>query len=183
MLFYDLAIFSYINGFADHWRAVNYIGIFLAEYLQYFLAVLLAAFFFYPIKDREKNRQMVLVAITSALISRFVVKNFLVLFISRPRPYMVVPSAHKLIATTFLDNFQSFPSGHALFFFSLATAVCFYNKKLGIFLFACATLMGLARVFCGVHYLSDVMGGAIIGIAVAFIVQRLYLKIKRNHEF
>jgi len=181
MLFYDLAIFSYINGFAGHWKLLDYAGIFLAGYLQYFLAALFAILFFYPIKDRKINRQMILVAFISAFISRFAVKSILTLFVAEPRPYVAVPSAYKLISTAISDDFQSFPSGHALFFFALATAVYFYNKKLGVFFFICAALMGLARVFCGVHYLSDIVIGAIIGITTAIIVHKLYLKSK-NHE-
>ena len=68
------------------------------------------------------------------------------------------------------ENHCSFPSGHAAFFFALAMAVYFYNKKWGTWFFATAILITVARVIAGVHYPPDILGGAVIGIMVAYIV-------------
>ncbi|PIY74247.1 MAG: hypothetical protein COY85_03785, partial [Candidatus Portnoybacteria bacterium CG_4_10_14_0_8_um_filter_40_50] len=45
-----------------------------------------------------------------------------------------------------------------------------YNKKLGLWFLGASIFMSLARVVAGVHYPLDILGGAIVGILVAFSV-------------
>mgnify|MGYP001558745976 FL=1 len=66
------------------------------------------------------------------------------------------------------ESSWSFPSGHATFFFALATAVYFYNKKWGIGFFIATIFITVSRVIAGIHYPSDIIGGAFIGILVAY---------------
>lgn len=77
------------------------------------------------------------------------------------------------LKTLFTETSASFPSGHATFFFALATAVYLYNRRWGWWFFAAALLISLARVAAGVHYPSDIFGGALVGIVVATLVYRL----------
>lgn len=66
---------------------------------------------------------------------------------------------------------HSFPSGHAVR--SLMIAVLFLGLGplwLGLILLAWAPLVGLARVAMGVHYLSDVLAGWILGLLVGGVV-------------
>ena len=78
------------------------------------------------------------------------------------------------------DSAWSFPSGHATFFFAMATAIYLYNKKWGIWFFVGAILISIGRVIAGLHYPSDILGGAIIGAFVAYVTfyvaQKLYPK-------
>ena len=180
MHYYDVKIFEAINGLANRWVIADALGIFLADYLPYLLGILVLSFFFWPKKDRMKNRSMVLVSIASGIVSRVIVKTAIVFFYPRPRPYIILSFAHKLISLSATDNFQAFPSGHAIFFFALSTAVYFYNKKLGIFFFFSSLVMGLARIFTGVHWPSDILGGLLFGAITAYGVQRFYLKYKKN---
>ena len=64
----------------------------------------------------------------------------------------------------------SFPSGHAALFFAMAMVIYFYNKKWGLWFFGAAILMGLSRIIAGVHYPTDILGGAIIGTLTAWAV-------------
>jgi undecaprenyl-diphosphatase len=175
-MYYDLIIFNFINGYANHSKMVDMVGIFLAEYLPYALGIFLLLFLFWPKRDIIKNRAMVIVAIIAGLIARFGVKTIILLFYGRARPYIALPSAHKLIATIPSDNFQSFPSGHTIFFFALSTVIYQFNKKLGVFFFICSTLIGIARVFAGVHWPSDIIGGLILGVLVGGIMNQVYVK-------
>jgi undecaprenyl-diphosphatase len=70
----------------------------------------------------------------------------------------------------------SFPSGHMTFFFALSMAIYMYNKKWGIWFMAASLIMGIARIIAGVHYPTDILGGAIIGIIVGYFVTRLIKK-------
>lgn len=156
---------------------LDYLGIFLASYLQYVLCAFLLALLVYPKAKRNMNLHMVLAATISLIIARIGIKTIILLFYSRPRPFMVLNWVHPLISTSVSENFQSFPSGHALFFFALAAAVYGFNKKLGAWYFAAAILMSLARIYTGVHWPSDILAGAVLGTAAGWAITYFYKKI------
>jgi len=176
----DLQLFSYINNFAGHSKALDFIGIFFAQYLAYGLIALIVILLFYPNNHRSSNRIMVIVSVFAGLVARFIIKELIILFYHRPRPYMLLSSVYKLIPTTLTDNYQSFPSGHAIFYFALAMGLIHFNKKLGIYYFLAAVLMGIARVFVGVHWPTDIVGGAILGMLTAVLINYIYKKYRLN---
>src|SRR3989338_6972595 len=106
--------------------------------------------------------QIFLVTVISAFVARFGITEIIRFFYHRPRPFLALP-VHQLLT----ENAWSFPSGHATFFFAIATAIYLYNKKWGTFFFIASILMTVSRVIAGIHYPSDIIGGAFIGIAVA----------------
>jgi undecaprenyl-diphosphatase len=63
----------------------------------------------------------------------------------------------------------SFPSGHTSSAFAACAAILFLNKKMGIPAIIFAALMGFSRIYVEVHYCTDVIGGAIVGIIYAVI--------------
>jgi undecaprenyl-diphosphatase len=70
---------------------------------------------------------------------------------------------------------HSFPSGHAARAFLIATiAGALGPSWLGVALWIWAPLVGLARVAMGVHYLSDILAGTLLGIIVALIGLQMY---------
>ena len=175
---YDLKIFEFFNDFAYHSRAIDILGIFLAKYLPYLLIIVSLSLIFWSKKNQIKNRIVVFLAIASALVARFIVKTAILFFYHRPRPYESLASAHKLTSTSLSDNLQSFPSGHAIFFFALSMGIYFYNKKLGKIFFVSSLAMGLARIFVGLHWPSDIVGGGLLGILTAYLMQIIYSKYK-----
>jgi len=197
-MYYDIEIFNALNSLANQSSATDMLIIFLADYVPYVVVLLLLSFLFLPRsgasitqeaftklkKERIKNRDMVLLAICSAIIPILIVKNIILFFYQRLRPYIALPLAHKLISVSTAENLQSFPSGHAMFFFAIATVVYLYHKTWGIAFFIIAILISISRVIAGVHYLSDVIGGAIIGIGIAYLSAYLfnYLKIKLKNN-
>jgi undecaprenyl-diphosphatase len=71
-------------------------------------------------------------------------------------------------------GYNSFPSGHATFFASLALAMFFYHKKRGWWFLISAIAIGLARIIAGVHYPIDVAVGYIIGIASSYFIIKIF---------
>ena len=63
----------------------------------------------------------------------------------------------------------SFPSGHTSSAFAACAAILFLNKKIGIPAMVFAAIMGFSRTYVEVHYCTDVIGGAIVGIIYAVI--------------
>jgi undecaprenyl-diphosphatase len=76
----------------------------------------------------------------------------------------------------------SFPSNHALNNFAIATffSLVFRRPTLTITLFTFATLISLGRVYQGLHYPSDVMGGALIGVAMGYVAVFIFRTIERR---
>jgi undecaprenyl-diphosphatase len=65
-----------------------------------------------------------------------------------------------------LRDWSSFPSDHASLLFGIAIAILVVNRRLGAAALATACTLGLIRIYEGEHYLSDVLGGAILAILV-----------------
>ncbi|MCD6576044.1 MAG: phosphatase PAP2 family protein [Nanoarchaeota archaeon] len=76
----------------------------------------------------------------------------------------------------------SFPSGHTAMAFLLATILAKEHPKYTIYLFAIAIATGISRLYLGLHYLSDVVAGAIIGILIGAIFNFYSGQIKKLGE-
>ena len=70
---------------------------------------------------------------------------------------------------------HSFPSGHAARCFMLAVIMLVMGPEwLGVGLFLWAVLVSLARVAMGVHYISDVLAGWMIGLCLGLVIPRFF---------
>ncbi len=71
----------------------------------------------------------------------------------------------------------SFISNHSANMFCLAVFIFMFNRKIGVWAIAFASLIGYSRVYCGVHFPSDVIGGALwgtlIGASGALLTQKV----------
>jgi undecaprenyl-diphosphatase len=67
----------------------------------------------------------------------------------------------------------SFPSGHAATSFAAATILSFAYPRFAPFLFVLAAAVGWSRVYVGVHYPLDILGGAVLGALVAIALRQL----------
>jgi undecaprenyl-diphosphatase len=79
---------------------------------------------------------------------------------SRPRPCVVLPDVVRLVAPP--DEF-SFPSGHTAAAFVMFTVLGSAYAALAVPLAVLSVLIGVSRVYLGVHYPSDVAAGALLG--------------------
>jgi len=170
----DTTLFWSLYGLSHQSVFFDAAGVFFAEYAAYVWAVILAVAFIWPSENRAGNRAMVIASVAAGLIARFAVKAALVFAYPRPRPFVILPSVHPLIATLSWENLQSFPSGHAIFFFALAAALFCFNKKIGLWALIAAAFISVARVYVGVHWPSDILGGAVLGVLTGWLAYRFY---------
>ena len=171
----DTQLFYLLNNLAGQSPFLDGVIVFFASYLAYILIALFLAHVFFSYYSRQEKFQILLVTGISAFFARFGVAELIRFFYQRPRPFLDMP-VHQLLAS----NEWSFPSGHATFFFALATALYLYNKKWGIGFFLAALLMTVGRVIAGVHYPSDIVAGALIGAAVAYATFHIVRKMTKT---
>ncbi|MFH0791860.1 MAG: phosphatase PAP2 family protein [bacterium] len=170
---FDKIIFNLINGLAGNWPVLDYLGIFFAEYLPY---VLTAVLIVWLIIDWKKRLKPLIIFYSTVIFSRLIVTEIIRYLLPRNRPF-VDYDVNLLINHS---ASSSFPSGHASFYFALAMAIYLYNKKAGAVFLLMVSLMSIARVYVGVHWPTDIIAGAVVGIASAYVINFLKQKFTKR---
>ncbi|MCX8009814.1 MAG: phosphatase PAP2 family protein, partial [Ignavibacteria bacterium] len=159
----DVSIFYFINRTLAN-PIFDWMMPFITDIYHWYLVYILLwlILFFKGGKYRIGLALMILILITiSDQLSSSVIKDIF----ERVRPCNVLPDVHLLVGCS---SSYSFPSSHAVNNFCMATFFSFYFKNLKWIFFSVAFIVALSRVFVGVHYPSDVIGGALIGIAIGY---------------
>lgn len=164
----DAALSGWINGLAGvpFWDRLM-MG--LSTY-GITLMVALVALQWWVKDDRRHTRHVVLVAGLAFLLGLLLNQGVLMV-VQRMRPYDE-GITHLLIARS---GDWSFPSDHATA--AVAMAAAFMEKTLrrrGLVLLALAGLIGFSRVYLGIHYAGDVLGGAVTGAVAAVMAGWTY---------
>lgn len=111
-------------------------------------------------KYRIYGLTMLVALLISVIFGNVILKNV----VARPRPSWIDPSVKLLIPN---PTDYSFPSGHTFTSFAAAGSLFLYNKKFGTAAIVLAILIGFSRMYLYVHYPSDVLAGALFGLAAA----------------
>jgi undecaprenyl-diphosphatase len=100
-------------------------------------------------------------------------------WIGRARPSAVYASPKPLVQT---PHDGSFPSGHAAASFACATVLAFHAPRASPAFFLLAAAIAWSRVYDGVHYPLDVLGGAVLGVAIAIALRWLSANLPRSRR-
>lgn len=136
---------------------MNYFMIFGAEPLIYLMLIFL---FLITIKGKIAERKAFILFLISLPILILLIK-FIHLVYFEPRPY-ITNGTLPLINHTKAD--ASFPSRHTSIAFIMALPYFYYKSKWATILILLATWVGISRIYVGVHYPLDIIGGVIVGI-------------------
>jgi undecaprenyl-diphosphatase len=155
--------FAGIDPFADQaFTAITHFGV--------PAIVAFVALQWWSVNDRTHVRHAAICAGLAFLLG-LAINQAILLFVHRIRPYDAGVS-HLLVAQS-AD--WSFPSDHATA--SIAVAAAFLLKSLPrrtMVLFAMAVFVCISRIYVGMHYVTDIVGGAATGVAAAIIIQFSY---------
>lgn len=113
---------------------------------------------------RDRVHYWVLIGITSIGMSNV---GVVLINISwrRPRPYVELEEIELLF---YRATDPSFPANPVAIGFAAGSAAWMVNRKFGYWVFGAALLYGLSRVYAGVFYPSDILGGAVVGILLTW---------------
>jgi undecaprenyl-diphosphatase len=87
-------------------------------------------------------------------------------FTGRKRPCYIQP--HRWATLLPPDQF-SFPSGHTMTAFAVSISLALFYPSLIPVLMFCSFSIAVSRILLGMHFLSDVMAGAIIGTGLGYL--------------
>ncbi|MFA6548030.1 MAG: phosphatase PAP2 family protein [Candidatus Magasanikbacteria bacterium] len=156
---------------------MDFLAIFTAQYLVFIIIILGIAFFLHrPI--HEKKEILIFSLITLPII--FIISRICATLYFNPRPFVV----DQFISLIPHKPNNGFPSDHTLVSSAVAVIIWHFNKKIGWFLFVLALLVGLARVYVGVHHYVDIFASLIISFVVVVVVEKfIWPKIKIQKIF
>lgn len=170
----DVVIYHCLNRFAGN-RFLDYFasfeentsllkgGIFLATYWY---------FWFHAGSDQDKRRRVIITTVVGALLALIASRTIANLAPFRTRPMYDPHLQHHPYAfpiSPVLVNWSAFPSDQATFFFALAFGLVQLSRRLAIpAMLYVAGWICFPRMFLGVHYASDVVAGAVIGITLTW---------------
>lgn len=160
----DLYIFNWINGQAKKYKWLDTAGVFFARYLPFLMIIFLAVFAL-----AVQDIKIIFYPLLCGLFSRFIINELIYFFYKRKRPASL-DNANVLVP---IPRHPSFPSGHASFFFGVSFSLLFFNPILAYIFIVIFTLNAIARIFCGVHWPSDILAGILAGGVSAIFVNYL----------
>lgn len=176
---FNTRLFEFVNGAVGYYRPLDVVFIVATSIVT--IAVVAAAVGSYfglylPFRKSGEERQGAIkdaAFIFGSVFLTYAIVAVIKILVQYPRPFKTLSDLHVLIV---LPTDYSFPSGHAAVTMALATAVYFFRKRLGTLLFAFAFIVGLARIYVGVHYPLDVGVGFLLGYGIPKLLGHYFVK-------
>ena len=176
----DKAIFYFINHSLSN-RFFDWLMPLVTDTSNWRLPILLALIATAVFKGKE-GRDTLYLCLIALILSDFTSNRIFKPLFHRARPFEVIENARQLVQA----YGYSFPSSHAANSFSLALAVSFIwkNRWITAALLFLAFLSGISRIYVGVHYPLDMLGGILLaglsvfaGIKLLDIIKGLIAKL------
>ncbi|MFA6104549.1 MAG: phosphatase PAP2 family protein [Victivallaceae bacterium] len=174
MFFFDREIMIYVNHFAQHSWTFDKTMTFIAYNNLIKSSIIVAIFWWAWFKNKDRNshdREYIITTLCSSIFAIFLARGLALTLPLRLRPiheaslHFLLPYGEEVTA---LDGWSAFPSDHAVLFFTLATGLCFVSRWAGIFALAYTIfIICFPRIYLGLHYPTDAVGGAVLGVAIS----------------
>jgi undecaprenyl-diphosphatase len=169
----DIALFHFLNDLAGQSSLLDWIvRAMVNDYaVPTFMALMLGGLWWTGLteEERSRNQRGILFAVIGLVIANSLLRG-LQMFYFRPRPFAT--ETVKLLF--YRPSVSSFPSVPVATMFCYVTGVWSANRRAAGIMLALAVVFALARVVAGVHYPSDIVGGAVLGIIATWLPMRYF---------
>lgn len=129
----------------------------------------------------KKTRPIGITVLLSLLFDFLIINVTLKGLVARPRPFVINEAIAPLVGG--VSPYRSFPSGHSGGSFAAMLALSkWVPKKIGIPAIILATMVALSRLYVGVHYPTDVLGGLVVGLVSSFAANYIVKRVMRKRE-
>ena len=120
---------------------------------------------------RKKTRKLGIIYLTALFITAVLGEGILKNVVKRERPFEAIEGLRLLVKA---PKSYSFPSGHTASSFAAFGVLYFMNSQYKWYGLVLALFISISRVYLNVHYLTDIIGGALLGLVVAYVVCGLF---------
>lgn len=131
-------------------------------------------------KGQKKGRIALLVLIIAIVFADQLSSAVIKELVGRLRPCWELQNINLLVPC---GEGKSFPSSHAVNSFTTAVVLSFFYNNYKYMLYIVASLIAFSRVYVGVHYPSDVLGGAILGVIIGMLIIMLFKLLNKKFKF
>jgi undecaprenyl-diphosphatase len=174
---FDMVIMSFIDGLAhlaSRWPIIDKFILLVSGNTLIKGGAVIAVIWWIWFRDEgaSEKRQAVLAGVFASFLG-LVVARILTHLVFRVRPLNIPQLAVPLPCALSKEAFEgagSFPSDHAVLFFALATGIFFASRRAGwlVFIYV-SVVICLPRLYLGLHYPTDILAGAAIGVLLAWL--------------
>lgn len=166
----DLKLFRYVNGLSSSFILDHFMVTISASMPWILISIFLI---FYSVRKRRRDLLTAfLFAIIALSLADLVSFEVIKPFVKRERPCWVLASVR--MVGGHCGGSYGFTSNHAAnaaaVFFAMVLSKVF-SRKILAFTAAAAILVGTSRVYLGVHYPTDIVGGVLLGAAIAYLLK------------
>ncbi len=173
----DWTVFHWLNGQAGQYAVLDRVGkVFANDFAAVIVVTLMLGWLLaagsHLVRERGLPRDLLTVVLAVAVsVGLALLVNQLVGHLwFRARPYDAHPTAHLLVAPS---GDPSFPSDHAAAGFAMALGAMITLPRTAALVFLEAVLLSVGRVFVGLHYPGDIVGGLVVGASAAAVALAL----------
>lgn len=177
----NLTVFYFLNGGAGYYQELDTLMLFVTNYIPYSMVLLVAGYMFWwyhhssHILSSTVERMIQSIEFAVSLAATWFIGSCIKVLVAYPRPFMTLPQSILLVPD---QGGYSFPSMHTALVFAVAVTVMVHHRRLGILLILLALLVGVSRIYIGVHYPIDVLGGIVLGYAIPWTMHHFFDKVR-----
>ena len=168
-----MSIFRALNDFCGLSPTLDRIVVHLEVLKGSLFMGIVGVLWYWPDKEMPWRRETLLTMILAVALALVVNRVTSMLLPYRDRPmYSIGANVPTFEWHADLEHWSSFPSDNATYLFAIAGSLWLISRWWGWLFGAFAAFAVLARVYLGIHYLSDIVVGALIGIATSLAISR-----------